>query len=265
MYRFFGAAFAVALVSFMASFAYADEPVLYNQPQYCPIPNVIQKSVFFPGNYEFNCDHANFSSKWSKATQQNRDSIALLERCLAGDPACNNFKNFAAWKNLILVERRHNRTLEKILSIHEFFNDTVEYRTDQEMYGENDVWMALADVLKTGNGDCEDIALAKYYTILMALNAGENPDVRVVILLEKKNKLSHSVMVVRTDRQTITLDNNPDAKMTDYFNYQNIVPVYSMTEKSSLCHARPIGHKGNCPVLPEWTYPAAAGFDTINE
>ena len=54
----------------------------------------------------------------------------------------------------------------KLLAVNEFFNRRVRFRDDIEVWGESDHWASPLELLAKGEGDCEDFAIAKYFSLL---------------------------------------------------------------------------------------------------
>lgn len=52
--------------------------------------------------------------------------------------------------------------------INEFFNRRVLYREDTEVWGQVDYWASPLETLGKGAGDCEDYAIAKYFSLVLA-------------------------------------------------------------------------------------------------
>jgi predicted transglutaminase-like cysteine proteinase len=51
--------------------------------------------------------------------------------------------------------------------VNEFFNRRIVYREDQEVWGQADYWASPLEMLGKGAGDCEDYAIAKYFSLLV--------------------------------------------------------------------------------------------------
>ena len=54
---------------------------------------------------------------------------------------------------------------EKIKRVNDFFNRHIEFRDDQEIWGQSDYWATPLEMMGKGAGDCEDYAIAKYTTL----------------------------------------------------------------------------------------------------
>ena len=73
--------------------------------------------------------------------------------------------------NHLLLKVSHDNDAAKLQAVNKFFNQ-VRYVTDQEHWGESDYWQTPLQTLFEFEGDCEDIAIAKY-TALRVLDFEE--------------------------------------------------------------------------------------------
>jgi len=64
----------------------------------------------------------------------------------------------------ILVSGKNLEESKKIELVNNFFN-RIPFVTDLENYGLEDYWATPIELLATNGGDCEDYALAKYFTL----------------------------------------------------------------------------------------------------
>jgi len=54
----------------------------------------------------------------------------------------------------------------RLASVNQFFNRRVVFTEDVDTWGENDHWASPLETLDQGRGDCEDYAIAKYFSLL---------------------------------------------------------------------------------------------------
>ncbi|MEW6705696.1 MAG: transglutaminase-like cysteine peptidase [Pseudomonadota bacterium] len=54
----------------------------------------------------------------------------------------------------------------RLALVNEFFNRRVLYRDDREAWGQVDHWASPLEMLNKGEGDCEDYAIAKYFSLV---------------------------------------------------------------------------------------------------
>ncbi len=67
------------------------------------------------------------------------------------------------------VERaRHLAEPARLTLINDFFNQRIAFREDIETWGVIDYWASPLETLDKGQGDCEDYAIAKYFSLLAA-------------------------------------------------------------------------------------------------
>lgn len=60
----------------------------------------------------------------------------------------------------------------RLAVVNQFFNRRVVFRDDLEVWGQVDYWATPLEMLARGQGDCEDYAIAKYFSLAAA---GVNP------------------------------------------------------------------------------------------
>jgi len=73
-------------------------------------------------------------------------------------------QRLARWRELIATTR-HEPEIEKVTRVNIFFN-RVPYVPDQENWGAADYWATPLEMLAVNGGDCEDYAIAKYFSLL---------------------------------------------------------------------------------------------------
>lgn len=57
---------------------------------------------------------------------------------------------------------------QRLQAFNEFFNRRVLFRDDQAVWGQVDYWASPVETLARGQGDCEDYAASKYFSLLLA-------------------------------------------------------------------------------------------------
>ena len=81
-------------------------------------------------------------------------------------------KRMQDWARLI-SDNRNRTDLEKLELANNFFNKT-PYLSDQKHWGKKDYWATPAEMLATNAADCEDYAIAKYFTLVaMGVDIGK--------------------------------------------------------------------------------------------
>lgn len=57
---------------------------------------------------------------------------------------------------------------QKLARVNDFFNSRIRWVTDSTAWGKDDYWATPLETMGTGSGDCEDFAIAKYATLVLA-------------------------------------------------------------------------------------------------
>jgi len=130
-----------------------------------------------------------------------------------------------------LVERERGDSEDgRLAAVNDFFN-TVPYDTDENLWGQEDYWATPIEMLGIRGADCEDYAIAKYFT-LRELGV---PAERLRITYVKSLTLNQAHMVLAYYRdpagEPLILDNltgriRPAGERVD------LVPVYSFNGDS---------------------------------
>jgi predicted transglutaminase-like cysteine proteinase len=66
---------------------------------------------------------------------------------------------------------RQLRTLgvpAQLRAVNQFFNTRITFATDEQVWGQVDYWASPLEALAKGRGDCEDYAVAKYFSLIAA-------------------------------------------------------------------------------------------------
>lgn len=53
----------------------------------------------------------------------------------------------------------------KLRAVNTYFNQRIRFRADAEVWGQADHWASPLELLRKGEGDCEDFAIAKYFSL----------------------------------------------------------------------------------------------------
>lgn len=69
-----------------------------------------------------------------------------------------------AWRDLVAHALPLSES-EQLEAVNRFFNHQARYVEDQKLWGQFDYWATPLELLERGAGDCEDFALAKYFTL----------------------------------------------------------------------------------------------------
>lgn len=75
-------------------------------------------------------------------------------------------ESFRDWQKLL--ESSADQTVPAQLKrVNDFYNRRIRFREDLTIWGQSDYWATPMETLGRGAGDCEDFAIAKYFTLLL--------------------------------------------------------------------------------------------------
>lgn len=132
-----------------------------------------------------------------------------------------------AWQRLVR-EQLTAPLAEKLRTVNSFFN-RFEFIEDRYLWGREDYWATLVETLRKGGGDCEDLTIAKYFT-LRDLDI-EDHQLRIIYVVSLQTKKPHMVLTYSSDGHAdpLVLDTvNPD--ILPVSKRSDLVPVYSFNQ-----------------------------------
>jgi len=97
------------------------------------------------------------------------------------------------------IEALTDTSWQQLVSVNDKVNSSVSPITDQDLYNVTEFWTYPA-----GRGDCEDFALEKRR---MLIANGWSPGALMMTVVRQSNGEGHAVLMVRTDRGDLVLDN----------------------------------------------------------
>lgn len=100
---------------------------------------------------------------------------------------------------LVEVETLTDANWRQLVAINDQINTTIAPVTDADLYKVTEYW-AYPD----GQGDCEDFALEKRRQLIAN---GWSPSALLMTVVRQQNGEGHAVLMVRTDRGDLVLDN----------------------------------------------------------
>jgi len=119
--------------------------------------------------------------------------IGALEFCKSRPVDCG------ANRKVVDAVRLDDKNWAQLLSVNTYFNDTIVPISDEDLYHVTEYWTYPA-----GYGDCEDIALAKRRELIAD---GWPASALLMSVVKQANGEGHAVLLVRTDRGDLVLDN----------------------------------------------------------
>jgi predicted transglutaminase-like cysteine proteinase len=153
----------------------------------------------------------------------------LLEKIeLKYGPAAR--QRFVDWQKLMAAGKSITEQ-DKLREVNDFFNHNIQFAEDIVLWLKEDYWATPVELLCKGAGDCEDFAIAKYFTLLEV--GLDESKLRITYVKALKLNLPHMVLTYYENPQTdpLVLDN-----LTSTISFASertdLLPVYSFNGTS---------------------------------
>jgi predicted transglutaminase-like cysteine proteinase len=176
--------------------------------------------------------------------QQVISDMAIAQPDAARPGQCTNERLCipAAWTTFLDSVRRQPRK-QQLEAVNAWAN-TRPYVEDIQNYHVSDYWATPGQFLAHG-GDCEDYAIAKYFSLVRLGFAAD--DLRIVIVDDTNLNAFHAVLAVRAEGTVWLLDNQLQhiVPMDVAVQY---VPIYSLNEHGWWMHSMPKITLGNVVI-----------------
>lgn len=195
-----------------------------------------QKNGLF-NSAEFKSTELSAFKKWASHHERFAESrkVGLETSIRSGrNISCRRTKNFScvsdAWLDLINV-LKEKTPMEQLDAVNSHLNKAA-YVTDMVNWQQLDYWATIQQFFNK-DGDCEDYAIAKYYSLMeLGFSADE---MRIVIVEDTNLNIAHAVLAVYLQNEIWILDNQistlvPHKKIVHY------LPLYSINENAWWLH-----------------------------
>ncbi len=159
-----------------------------------------------------------------------------------------------AWNRLI-EKNRHKSEKEKLQAVNQFFN-LIRYVSDRSHWGVNDYWATPIEMLASNGADCEDFAIAKYFT-LVALRVKQSKLKIMYVKASSYNPINRSHMVLtyyeRPGVIPLVLD-NLISEIKPATERRDLTPVYAFNAQGLwLAKVRSLGRvSGGAGKIRPW-------------
>lgn len=123
---------------------------------------------------------------------------------------------------------------ELLARVNRWVNGEIAYVSDQQNYGQSDVWATAEQTLARGKGDCEDFAILK----MQMLRAAGVPtsSMKLVLMRDLAANADHAILLVQTKAGKLVLDNTTD-RVYDGSRGDAVRPVLSFSDNRRWVHA----------------------------
>ncbi len=121
--------------------------------------------------------------------------------------------------------------IRKLSHINTFYNKILPVN-DLEKYNADDYWATPKEFLIQGRGDCEDYALAKYFTLL---ELGIKKNTLFLSVVKVKNEANyHMVLLFIKDKNSMPLVlDNLSSKVLPFNKRKKLIPKFIFNEKEA--------------------------------
>jgi predicted transglutaminase-like cysteine proteinase len=117
--------------------------------------------------------------------------------------------------HVVEVEPLTQASWDQLVAVNDDINASIVPETDEDLYHVAEYW-----TYPDGRGDCEDIALAKQRQLV---RDGWDPSTLLMTVVRERDGNGHAVLMVRTDRGDLVLDNqNGKVLVWNDTNYQYV-------------------------------------------
>jgi len=143
----------------------------------------------------------------------------------------------------VIVDNQSDSDWEKINKVNYFFNRNIAYQTDIRLWGKKDYWASPVETIGRGKGDCEDYAIAKYFS-LTSLGVDENK-LRLMYVRQLTVNEPHMVLIYFENPKDVpfVLDNY-NKRVLPANKRRDLKPIYSFNAKGLwLAKAKGLGRK----------------------
>ncbi|GAA5216970.1 transglutaminase-like cysteine peptidase [Corallincola platygyrae] len=187
------------------------------------------------------------SGLWAAAPLDFTNLLAQLRQAF-GDDA---YERGQRWQSA--VERSRDKSPEEQLTIiNDFFNQ-LTFSNDIDVWGQEDYWATPIEFIGRGAGDCEDFAIAKYYSLIEAGFPAEKLRLMYVKALDYNQHHMVLTYYERRGVEPLVLD-NIDKKIRPAGERDDLLPIYSFNADFLwLAKARNSGkHVGKSDRISLW-------------
>ena len=130
-----------------------------------------------------------------------------------------------SWEELI-KNNRNAAEIEKLALANRFFNEQIRFVNDIDLYNQKDYWATPIEFICRQAGDCEDFAIAKYFT-LKAMGVPEKK-LNIAYVKALQYNIHHMVLTYYSapGAEPLVLDNLVDA-IKPASKRKDLLPIFS--------------------------------------
>src|SRR5664279_2366229 len=178
--------------------------------------------------------YGGLQEKWLGVERKLDDERVQLALCDGDRERC---VSPAALQLLAIVDVARSREgRARLGEINRAINLAIRPMSDLAQYGAIDVWSSPLATFRSGAGDCEDYAIAKFAALRLA---GISPeDLRIVVMRDTIGGEDHAVAAARLDGHWLVLDNRRMAMIEDAY-VRNYRPTFVIDQRGVMRYGDP--------------------------
>lgn len=205
-----------------------------------PLPRRLENSEVTGlfGALELKANRISGIPKWVEVLGRIKGQHDDLNACRRDAALCAD-GNMRDWARLVRREAGAG-DMAQLFAVNSFINRW-KYTTDDALYGVRDRWATPEEFLRS-SGDCEDFAIAKYYT-LRAMG-WQDSRLRLVVLHDSVRNMPHAVLSAELEHagsgKFMILDNLATEPLSDKYMMQ-YTPYYAVNETTRWIFVQPGG------------------------
>ncbi|QKE62359.1 transglutaminase-like cysteine peptidase [Aquipseudomonas campi] len=157
----------------------------------------------------------------------------------------------SSWQNL-LQQPGNTDELATLETVNRFINRSVVHAEDAEVWGESDYWATPLETLSRGRGDCEDFAIAKYFSLVrMGVPSAK---LRLTFVKALQRQQAHMVLAYypSPSAEPLILD-NLQQQIRPASQRRDLLPVYAFNNHGIFLGSAPQRQSKQSPqLLSRW-------------
>ena len=160
--------------------------------------------------------------KWRGMEEGLAADAASLAQCRSAPDTCTRAaKSFLA----VIEEARDLEGRQRLGVINRAINLAIRYTSDMAQYGVADLWSSPLATFASGQGDCEDYAIAKFLALREAGVAAA--DLRLLLAQNRTVNEAHAVLAARLNGRWLILDNRRMTLIDDE-HVADLTPLFAL-------------------------------------
>ena len=211
------------------------------------------------GLFAFRAPEGALWRKWRGLEADMAKDAESLHRCQSDATTCSSA---AAQFSRLVASAKAKGGRAQLEDINQGVNLAIRYVSDNMQYGVADRWSSALSSFATGQGDCEDYAIAKYVALNEMGFAAE--DLRLVLVRDRAVREDHAVLAVHHEGKWLIMDNR-SALLREDNQISSFTPLFAINHRGVQLFATPYAKRdaldGETDALPaadalgtaEWT------------